>query len=234
MSYFSNVEEVSLAGTGCGSDCKCGPCKSGLSGSHEWRGRPWPLSLGEPATKKFVRDQIRFIDAVVTGATRNKRVEISYQRKGPMRDDKRVQIFNRFFAPMLKHTLGIKLMMEVNQGNHTVEIAWHNGKFGFTGTIALDRAASLDGRGSASVIFIDEEVADWKRLPTIVNNPDIGLFHELLHALRIQQGTNVDNEAEIERQVIGIGKYSNAKRTENAYRDAKGLQLRCCWNRETL
>ena len=234
MSYFSNVEEVSLASAGCRSDCKCGPCKSGLSGFYEWPGQPSPLRLGEPGTKKFVRDQIRFIDAAVTCVTRNKRVEMSFQRKGAMPDDKKVRFFDRFFGPLLKHTLGIKLMMEVNQGNHTVEIAWHNGKFGCNGTIALDRAASLDGRGSDAVIFIDEEAADWKRLPTIVNNPDIGLFHELLHALRIQQGTNVDNEAEIERQVIGIGKYTNAKRTENAYRDAKGLQLRCCWNRETL
>lgn len=34
MSYSSNTEYGSaLEGLGCGSDCKCGPCKAGLSGT---------------------------------------------------------------------------------------------------------------------------------------------------------------------------------------------------------
>lgn len=32
MSYFSNIEDRSLEGPGCGSQCNCGPCKSGVSG----------------------------------------------------------------------------------------------------------------------------------------------------------------------------------------------------------
>lgn len=37
MSYFSNVEDgTSLGGPGCGSECSCGPCKSGMSRLDEW------------------------------------------------------------------------------------------------------------------------------------------------------------------------------------------------------
>jgi hypothetical protein len=37
MSYLSNVDYGSSeAELGCGPDCKCGPCKSGLSGLDEW------------------------------------------------------------------------------------------------------------------------------------------------------------------------------------------------------
>ena len=37
MSYFSNTEDQSLGSSfGCGSECNCGPCKSGMSGLDEW------------------------------------------------------------------------------------------------------------------------------------------------------------------------------------------------------
>ena len=37
MSYFTNVEDrSSIDGLGCGSECSCGPCKSGMSGLNEW------------------------------------------------------------------------------------------------------------------------------------------------------------------------------------------------------
>jgi hypothetical protein len=37
MSYISNIEEGSFeGGLGCGPACKCGPCKSGMSGLDEW------------------------------------------------------------------------------------------------------------------------------------------------------------------------------------------------------
>lgn len=37
MSYISNIEEGSFeGGLGCGPACKCGPCKSGMSGFDEW------------------------------------------------------------------------------------------------------------------------------------------------------------------------------------------------------
>jgi hypothetical protein len=68
----------------------------------------------------------------------------------------------------------------------------------------------------------------------IAANPDVGLFHELTHARHIQQGTVVDDEREMERRVIGIGKYTNAKGTENHYRETRGLPRRCCWEKETL
>lgn len=35
MSYLSNIENGSLEAPGCGSECKCGPCKTGLSGLDE-------------------------------------------------------------------------------------------------------------------------------------------------------------------------------------------------------
>ena len=37
MSYFSHAEDQSLgSGLGCGKECNCGPCKSGMSGLDEW------------------------------------------------------------------------------------------------------------------------------------------------------------------------------------------------------
>ena len=195
---------------------------------------PLFLRLGEPARQRQVQDQIQYFDAAVTLNTEGKRVQVSFQDNGPMPNDRKDRFIKRFIDPMLKHDLGRKLLVDVNQGNHLVRIAWHNGKFGFNGTIELDRKEAIGGSGSPAVIFIDEEASDWKKHQPIVDNPDIGLFHELLHALHAQQGTVVNDEEEMERIVIGIGKHTKDKRTENAYRDAKGLQRRCCWNRETL
>jgi len=205
-----------------------------MHGVQDWRRHQPSVRLGDAAQRKQIPDQIRFIEAEVPWVKKDKRLQISYDPKGPMPDDKKIRFIKRFIDPMLKHELGRNLLLNVNQGNYPVEIAWRNGKFGFNGTIALHRREAVGGKGSAAVIFIDEDAPEWKRLPTIVNSPDIGLFHELLHAAHIQRGTAVDNEAEMEKQVIGIGKYSNAKGTENAYRDAKGLQWRCCWDREKL
>jgi hypothetical protein len=190
--------------------------------------------LGDAVKHKQIPDQIQYFEAEVTRVTKDNRVLMSFNSRGAMPDDKKTRFIKRFIDPMLRQELGRNLLVGINQGNYPVSIAWGKGKFGFNGTIALDRPQAIGGKGSAAVIFIDEDAADWKSLPTIVDNPDIGLFHELLHAGHIQHGTMVDDEAEMERQVIGIGKYSKAKGTENAYRDAKGLQLRCCWNRETL
>jgi len=37
MSYFSDIEDpLATEGLGCGAQCKCGPCKSGLNGLDEW------------------------------------------------------------------------------------------------------------------------------------------------------------------------------------------------------
>jgi hypothetical protein len=84
------------------------------------------------------------------------------------------------------------------------------------------------------VIFIDMAAQDLKNLPTIVANPDVGLFHELLHAWHMQNGTVVNDEEEMERRVIGIGKYIKAKGTENDYRETRNLDRRCCWRKEKL
>jgi hypothetical protein len=190
--------------------------------------------LGDAVKRKTVPDQIQYIEAQVTKVTQDKRLQMSFDPKGAMPDDKKARFIKRFIDPMLRQKLGVNLLVNVNQGNHQVRIAWGNGKFGFNGTIPLEREEAIGGKGSPAVIFIDEEASDLKRHPTIVQNPDVLLFHELLHAWYIQHGKMIDKEEEMERRVIGIGKYSDAKGTENAYRDAKGLQLRCCWNREIL
>jgi hypothetical protein len=205
-----------------------------MHGVQNWGYYQPSIRLGDAVKRKQIPDQIQYIEAEVTRVTKDKRVLMSFESKGPMPDDKKTRFIKRFIDPMLKYELGRNLLVNVNQGNYPVRIAWRNGKFGFNGTIALDRPEAIGGKGSAAIIFIDEDAPDWKRLPTIVDSPDIGLFHELLHAAHIQRGTVVDNEAEMERQVIGIGKYTNAKGTENAYRDAKELQRRCCWDREKL
>jgi len=180
------------------------------------------------------KDQIQFITAEVTRLEKNKRVELSFRATGAMSNAQREKFTKRFINPMLKHALGRDLWVAINQGNHPVGIAWGNGKFGITGTIALDRKNAVNGNGSSALIFIDEESQDWKSMETLVHNPDVGLFHELLHVRRIQLGTVVDDEREMERQIIGIGKHSKNKGTENHYRDVRGLQLRCCWDREKL
>jgi hypothetical protein len=190
--------------------------------------------LGDAVKKQQLIDRIQYIEADVTRLKKDGRLTMSYQAKGAMPDDKKTKFIKRFIDPMLKHDLAIDLLLKVNQGTHPVGIAWGNGKFGFSGTIALDRTQAIGGKGSAAIIFIDEQAPDLKTLPTLVDNPDVLLFHELLHARCTQNGTVVADEEEMERRVIGIGKYTNSKPTENVYRDAKGLQRRCCWNRETL
>jgi hypothetical protein len=151
-----------------------------------------------------------------------------------MARDKRERFLKRFCDPLLKRDLAIKVLVALNGGRHPVSIAWGNGQFGFTGTIALDPAHAVGGRGSEAVIFIDERAPDWQGLETIVAHPDVGLFHELVPALYIQAGAATADEAEMERRVIGIGSSSNCRVTENAYREAKSLPLRCCRNRERL
>jgi hypothetical protein len=190
--------------------------------------------LGDAPKRKPVVDQIQYVDAEVTRVKQDGRLSISFRFTGPMPDDKKAKFIKRFIDPMLQQELGRNLLVNLNQGNYGVSISWRNGKFGFNGTIPLERQDAISGKGSPSVIFLDEEGTDLQHLPTIKDHPDVLLFHELLHAWHIQRGTMVDDENEMERRVIGIGKYTNAKGTENAYRDAKNLQLRCCWNRETL
>lgn len=190
--------------------------------------------LGDAVKKQQLIDRIQYIEAEVTRLQKDGRLTMSYKAKGPMPDDKKTKFIKRFIDPMLKHDLAIDLLLKVNQGNHPVGIAWGNGKIGFNGTIALDREQAIGGQGSPAVIFIDEQAPDLKNLPTLIANPDVLLFHELLHARCTQNGTVVGDEEEMERRVIGIGKYTNTTPTENAYRDAKGLQRRCCWKRETL
>lgn len=180
-------------------------------------------------------NQISFIEAeVTTRQERDGRATISFRRLGSMDPKKQAQFIKRFCDPILKYDVGRKLLAAVRNGKHPVEIAWGNGKFGFNGTIETDRAGALGGRGSGAVIFIDQDAPDLKNLPTIVSNPDVGLFHELLHAWHSQNGTVVADEEEMERRVIGIGKYISAKGTENDYRDARNLDRRCCWKKEKL
>jgi hypothetical protein len=159
---------------------------------------------------------------------------ISFRRLGIMDPKKRAQFIKRFCDPILKYEVGRKLLEAVKKGKHPVEIAWGNGKFGFNGTIETNRPEAVGGRGSPAVIFIDQEAPDLKNLPTIVANPDVGLFHELLHAWHSQNGTVVADEEEMERRVIGIGKYISAKGTENDYRETRNLDRRCCWKKEKL
>jgi hypothetical protein len=151
-----------------------------------------------------------------------------------MDDDKKKRFIKRFIDPMLKHKLSANLLVALNRGNHFVHIAWGKGNFGFNGTIPQNRTNAAGGGGSGAIIFIDEQAPDLSKLETLRDNPDVLLFHELVHALHIQLGTLVNDEAEMERRVIGIGKFSKWKRTENAYRDARGLPARCCRDRETL
>jgi hypothetical protein len=53
MSYFSNTEDQSLgASFGCGSECNCGPCKSGMSGLDEWYEKEEADEPSQPAPPK--------------------------------------------------------------------------------------------------------------------------------------------------------------------------------------
>lgn len=168
-----------------------------IAGFQDWQDKqPSVVRMGEVGRQRQVRDQIQYIDADVTRVTKDKRVQMSFRHKGAMSNDRKERFIKRFIDPMLKHELGRNLLVAVNQGNHLVGVAWRNGKFGFNGTIAIDRKEAVGGSGSAAVIFIDEEAADLKTLPTIIDNPDIGLFHEFLHAYHIQRGTVVNNEEE--------------------------------------
>jgi len=178
--------------------------------------------------------QIQYIEATVSRLEKDGRVRMSFVQNGAMDQKKRDQFIKRFVDPMSKHKVAQDLLAAILKGNHLVRIAWGNGKFGFNGTIAMDRKEALGGGGSDATIFIDQEARDLTPFQTIRENPDVGLFHELLHAWHIQRGTSIDDEEEMERRVIGIGKYTKAKGTENDYREARGLPRRCCWDREVL
>jgi hypothetical protein len=178
-------------------------------------------------------NRFRFIEARVTRVSSQGRLQISFQETGTMNQRKRDRFIKRFIAPMMTHDIARQLLVHVNRSTHAVSIAW-SPEFGFSGTIALDRRPAVGGNGSAAIIFIDETSPDWANLKTISENPDVGLYHELLHARHIQRGTVVNDEREMEYRVIGIGRYTNAEGTENHYRRERNLPLRCCWDRETL
>src|SRR5688572_16750554 len=188
--------------------------------------------LGED--RRALIDLIRFVEAKITKLTRSGRVQISFDLPGAMEQKKREKFIKRFIDPMFKHDVARRLLAALNDNPHVLNIAWGNNQFGFTGTVAMDRRQAVGGRGSAATIFIDEAAPDWQNLKMIAANPDVGLFHELVHARHTHQGTVVDDEREMERRVIGIGKYTNSKGTENHYREARGLPRRCCWEKETL
>ena len=148
--------------------------------------------------------------------------------------EKRERFIKRFIDPMQAYDLSRLVLLALNGGSYPVEVAWGNGQFGFTGTLATDPKGAVGGNGSGSVILIDEKGPDWTKLETIVAHPDVGLFHELVHALHNQSGATVDNEREMENRVIGIGDYTKCAVTQNAYRNARNLPRRCCRDREQL
>jgi hypothetical protein len=179
--------------------------------------------------------QIQFIEVSNVRISRaGGRLTTSFTQSGAMDNTKRARFITRFLNPLQRHELSRNLCRALNFGNHPVRIAWGNGQFGFNGTIALDRSQAVGGNGSASVIFIDEDAPDWRKFEIIRANPDVGLFHELVHAFYIQRGATLNDEREMERLVIGIGKHSTCRLTENAYRDVRSLPRRCCWDREQL
>jgi hypothetical protein len=181
------------------------------------------------------RKQIQFIEVRDVRPSRSGgRVAVSFTEAGAMNNAKREKFIKRFMDPMRRHELSSNLCRALNWGNHPVRIAWGNGQFGFNGTIALDRRQAVGGSGSAAVIFIDEEASDLRKLETVGAHPDVGLFHELVHALYIQRGVTLNDEKEMENLVIGLGRHSGCRVTENAYRDARGLPPRCCRDRERL
>ena len=181
------------------------------------------------------RKQIQFIEVRNVRAGRSGgRVTASFTEAGAMDNAKREKFIKRFMDPMRRHELASNLCHALNWGNHPVRIAWGNGQFGFNGTIALDPRQAVGGSGSAAVIFIDEKAPDLRTLETIASHPDVGLFHELVHALYIQRGVTLTDETEMERLAIGLGRHSSCRVTENAYRIVRGLPSRCCKDRERL
>ena len=187
------------------------------------------------APKANAPEQIQFVEVRdVKHGFVGGRLTTSFSKVEPMSSEKKQAFIKRFIDPMLKHDLAAKVLVALNRGPHPVGIACGNGRFGFNGTIALDRAQAVGGRGSPAIIFIDEKASDWSKLETILGHPDVGLFHELLHALQIQSGVATNDENESERRVIGIEKYSKCGVTENAYRNARELLPRCCRDREQL
>ncbi|HET6409435.1 MAG TPA: hypothetical protein VFG14_16225 [Chthoniobacteraceae bacterium] len=188
-----------------------------------------------PTGTTATRGQIQFVELRnFQLSTSGGRKMVSFSVGGPMDDKKRASFIRRFMEPMNRYPLSRKLCHALHFGTHPVLIAWGNGQFGINGTSALDRREAVGGRGSAAVIYIDENAPDWQGFETIVANPDVGLFHELIHAWYTQRGAVVNEEEEMERLVIGIGRHLNCPLTENAYREARNLARRCCWKKEKL
>lgn len=221
MSYLRVAETIDSRGTG-----------YGAAWGHFGQCLAPPAA---PAATAQSHAQIQFIEVSNVRIGRSGgRLTTSFTQAGAMYNAKRARFISRFMNPLQRHELSRNLCRALNFGNHPVRIAWGNGQFGFNGTIALDRSQAVGGNGSASVIFIDENAPDLRKFETIRSNPDVGLFHELVHAFYIQRGATLNDEPEMERLVIGIGKHSSCRLTENAYRDARSLPRRCCWDREQL
>src|SRR5262245_11294730 len=202
--------------------------------THHGLGECFPIPA-VPKQRPNAPEQIQFIEVTnVRRGSSGGRLTTSFSTAGTMSAEKKQRFIKRFIDPILQHDLGRKVLLALSGGPHPVGIACGNGQFGFNGTIALDRPQAIGGRGSASIICIDEKAPDWHSLETILAHPDVGLFHELVHALHNQSGVAVADENEAERRVIGIGPYLKCPVTENAYRDARDLPLRCCRDREQL
>jgi len=177
---------------------------------------------------------IQFVEAAISPVSSGGRVKVNARTTGVMSREKCARFIQRFMDPMRNHDLAFSLLAKINADSHPLMIAWSHGNFPLTGTLAADRIAATNGTGSAALIFIDEDGQDWKKLKTIAANPDVGLFHELVHARCIQRGVMVEDEKEMENRVIGLGKYQNARCTENGYREDRNLNRRCCHDREDL
>lgn len=189
-------------------------------------------AFGDTPSIESLTDRFQYVEVELAPRREGGRIVTTIKRKGAMSDEKRRKFIKRFLAPMRKYALSRGLLSKLNGDSHTVEIAW--GNVGITGTMALNRAGAKDGTGSNVLIVIDESARDWQSMPTIVANPDVGLFHELVHARCTQRGTVVDDEEEMERRVIGLGKYLKAPCTENAYRETRNLDRRASWKKEKL
>lgn len=181
--------------------------------------KTWPTDPPRLHTRVFLRRdskiRLKYVDKATLRQTRTGAVADPFQilPAWVMSDDKAEQFLARFVVPLLQHDVGRRQLASVITGRHPVMVVWATGaqRFGLTGTIATDqRQAGKGGRGSMSVIFMDEHGADWKAVPDLDQMPDIGFFHELHHA---EMNQRAGNDGMTERE---------ARIKENQYRHARG------------
>lgn len=185
----------------------------------------WPRTSSEPFLKRVINAprgmlKLMHISHAAFRGTRHGELKIDVSALATasvMPPAKSLKFIERFMLPLLWYPIGRQHFGDVVNGRRPVDVFWATDgqRFDFTVTLAANvKDASNPRIGTRSFIFIDEHGNDWRGIPGFGKMPDIGFFHELLHAELNSKGLNTGGSEELVRI------------WEDDYRDARGAVAR--------